>query len=199
MSEELRGWVSTWRQNFQYPISNFQIRWIEPKNLHVTLVPPWQSQEWKVESEKLKVIKFRPFEIRFNKIALEPDERRPRMVWATGEAGEEIRKLKKLIEIALVDKTRTYALSKHQATQGFRLHVTLARLKDADESAPARARLDSTIESKRAERDGSARYNIELPQNIDWRQTVSSFVLYRSRLLPQGVDYEVLEEFKFGL
>jgi 2'-5' RNA ligase len=96
------------------------------------------------------------------------------MIWATGKAGEEIGKLKKLIETALVDNTRTYADAKQKSVRDFKMHITLARFKN------------TTLMSPLILRGGD---------NIDWRMQVSSFVLYQSHLSPVGADYEVLEEF----
>ena|GEM_PF-1459733 len=209
ISEELRGRVLEWRGKYLTLTPNpspkgrgeTSIRWIEPKNLHVTLVPPWESQNWQVESsavakaladkQKLKVIKCGAFEIKFDKVCLKPENYHPRPVsrrlgtsnhdasrggtiWATGEAGEEIRKLKNLIEMFLninVDKTRGHA---------FYQHVTLARLR----TPPC------PLFGKEGETN--------LPQKINWRQKVTSVVLYRSHLLSSGADYEVLEEFMLG-
>lgn len=179
LSEELVGRILEWIKRFQESSSkyqtnsknqilNTQIRFIEPKNLHITLVPPWETDDWQIESQKLKVVKFQPFEIRFERMEFGPDQNRPRMIWASGSAGEEIKELKKLIEIGL---------GKTAESREFRLHCTLARLKTADKSA---------------------RYNTRLPQSIDWRQEVASFVLYQSHLLPQGADYKALAEFPFS-
>jgi 2'-5' RNA ligase len=202
MSEELRGRVSVWRQNFQFPhlrqgfggqaISNFQTRWVELKNLHVTLVAPWAEEDIERVKRLLRSARndreVEPFEIeiRFDNISFGPNIREPRMVWASGQAGEEIKKLKKLIGIALggiVDDSRGRA---------FYQHVTLARLKlsgDSNHSVPL-------WRDTPPQQGGDAP---RLSEDIDWRMKVEKFVLYESHLLPQGADYEVLEEFKFGL
>lgn len=168
LSKELRERVLHWQENFQYPISNIQLRWIAGKNLHVTLVPPFDSaQGLRPIIEKLKEVKREPFEIRFDRIEFGPNVREPGMIWAAGNAGEEIKKLKKLVEIGL---------GRPEEKREFRMHATLARLKNHPSLAlPIKGR------------------EIDL---VDWRQKIDNFVLYESRLLPQGADYQALAEYK---
>jgi len=177
ISEEVKREILNWEQNFKFQITNFKsdlensIRWVAPKNLHVTLVPPWRAKELKVESEKLKEIKFQPFEIKFDNISFGPNIREPRMIWATGQAGEEIKKLKKLIEIALIENVD------YTRGRAYNQHVTLARVKELPPALSLAKRGELAV--------------------VDWRQTVKSFVLYESHLSPQGADYEVLERLEF--
>lgn len=187
VGEELGGEVLRWQEKFQISNIKFQrtltpnpspkgrgvadIRWIAPRNLHVTLVAPWETKEWKAESKKLKVIQFPSFEIGFNQITVGPDEYRPRMIWATGEAGEEIGKLKKLIEISLGKKPEPRA---------FASHVTLARIMAGDIHKTAHEWAN-------------------FKAGIDWHMLVKKFVLYQSRLLPEGAEYQVLAEFGLGV
>lgn len=172
ISEDIKGRILEWGDKFQISNNKFQIRWIEPKNLHVTLVPPWEEVEWKVASNKLQVVECEPFEISFNKIELGLNDREPRMIWLSGNASEEIKKLKKLIERHLESPT-----IKRDGRHIYQ-HVTLARFR-------------SEHRSEHMIRSGQQ--NFPLP--VDWRMTVEKFVLYRSHLLPQGSDYEVLAEF----
>jgi 2'-5' RNA ligase len=184
--EELQREILEWKEKYKNYITpqpplilRGGVRWIEPKNLHVTLVPPWPSSAWQVESNKLsafakatadeKVIKFAPFEISFDKITFGPNQREPRIIWAEGQAGEEIKKLKKLIEIALGGDVDV------SLGRAFYQHLTLARFWAEDfDRFPIKS----------------------LNEKVDWRQTVKSFVLYESHLSPQGADYEVLEDFE---
>ena len=65
ISQELQGRILEWEDKHQEPIFKNQtnsknqisnpIRCVAGKNLHVTLAPPWETGEWKVESEKSKV------------------------------------------------------------------------------------------------------------------------------------------------
>jgi|ERR1051326_4837142 2'-5' RNA ligase len=164
--EELQGRVLEWRGQQQVTSDMRQVRWIAPKNLHVTLVPPWNTEELKVQSEKLKVVKSKPFDISFNKISFGPNEREPRMIWLSGEAGKEILDLR----FKILD-----SLGQKPDARPFKLHVTLARFKSED---------FRNFETKK------------LNEIVDWRMRVKSFVLMESHLLPSGADYEVLEQFE---
>lgn len=153
-----------WESRYQ----KLPVRWLVGKNLHVTLVPPWYEQDFKAISSKLKVVTAKPFEIKFDNISFGPNQSEPRVIWAMGEAGEEIRELKKLIETAL-----SGGVSK-KCGRTLLQHITLARFKPEDFGRFPIKRLD---------------------EKIGWRQTVTSFVLYESHLSSSGADYEVLEEF----
>jgi RNA 2',3'-cyclic 3'-phosphodiesterase len=140
------------------------MKWIAPKNLHITLVPPWD--ETNVESVKnaLPGIYFQAFSILFNKVTFGPSLREPRMVWAVGEAPRQILDLRlKIFGL----------LHKEPDKRPFKLHATLGRFK------PEHFK-------KFAARD--------LDERIHWEQAVTSIVLYESRLLSQGSDYKILSE-----
>lgn len=175
MPKELQEKVLKWQQKFsvrggsvfggQIIDSISQIRWVEPKNLHVTLVPPLGfAQDLRPLIDKLKMVESPGFEIVFNKIVFGPSAKQPRMVWAVGPAQPALVKLKDSLQSALgfVDDMRGRA---------YRQHLTLARLK----SFPPQQ--TSAI------------------AKVDWRMRVEKFVLYESKLLPEGADYEVLAEF----
>ena len=189
ISADIAENVLQWRRSSQSPILDAQCRWIEPKNLHTTLVPPWEisDEAWNIKREvlcrELRGVKFEPFEIKFNKIEFGPSfaqpslslwpaskategkpNHRPNLIWAIGQANEAINNLR----LAIYQK-----LGQEPDIRPFRLHCTLARLK---KFLPKEGEKVETL--------------------VDFRQEVRSFVLYRAHLLPQGADYEVLEEFK---
>ena len=141
------------------------IRWILPKNLHVTLAPPWYEKDINGIINRLKKVKANPFEITFNKISFGPNPKAPRLIWASGKAPEEIIKLKTSIE---------QVLSKQPEDRKFQMHATLARFKAEDFKKFGIHQLEETV---------------------SWRQKAEKFALYESHLSPQGADYEILEEF----
>ncbi len=191
VSNDLRERVLVWEKkyqepnnkfqtNFKTPTSNPKLRWVKGKNLHITLVPPWEEQKWQAAKDKLKAVKFKPFEINFNKIAYGPNSREPappktarrggpRMIWATGSASPQILQLKQSLEKALATKIRG---------REFYQHMTLARFANGLGAVVA---LVANPEGEIAK--------------VDWRMKVEKFVLYESRLSPQGSDYEALAEF----
>ena len=194
ISEELQGRVLEWENKFNLsvPLGHFPsagkdektVRWIAPKNLHVTLVPPREEDD--IENVKRLLRSIRndkaSFDISFHKIAFGPDERRPRMIWAMGTAGEAINSLRLRINQAVGQKPDG---------RPFRLHCTLARIKNNFSQTFPPPFDFARGDLKNAERPAGE----ALPESIDWRQTVTSFVLYRPYLSPEGADYEVLATF----
>jgi 2'-5' RNA ligase len=148
--------------------SGEKVRWVKPKNLHITLVPPWYEENIKQIKEVLGSIRdtFGPFEIIFERITYGPDPRRPRLIWAEGEASLEIRNLKLEIERALNQKPEE---------RPFKLHLTIARFRPETFSSFPIKKLD---------------------EKVFWRDEVKSFVIMESHLSPEGADYEVLEEIR---
>lgn len=102
------------------------VRWIEGKNLHITLVPPWYADDVEeVKSRLRRVAKHRPFTVALNNVAYGP-KGRPRVIWATGPTTKDILDLQEHVESALG--------AHHE--RPFRLHVTLARF-NPDRFRPA--------------------------------------------------------------
>ena len=86
------------------------------------------------------------------------------MIWATGEAPEELLELKEEIELQL---------GVTPEKRKFSLHFTLTRFREEDfRKFPVK----------------------KLHEHIDWKENVHSVVLMESRLSRDGADYEVLEE-----
>lgn len=194
------------------------IRWVAPRNLHITLVPPWQAEEAempdiinrlknvchfdperaeRVEGDKslndrnlrdpstrpdklglgLDDKHLKPFTISFSKIEFGPNAREPRMIWATGKAEKTINDLRLTIYRSLgfeIDE------------RPFRLHITLARIKASNLSRPFGSPSPSFGEGKNE-------------WAIVWQMKVDRFVLYESRLLPEGAEYKVIEEIRFKM
>jgi 2'-5' RNA ligase len=101
-------------------------------------------------------------------VSFGPTPKKPRLIWAEGQASREILDLRlKIYE----------ALGRKSEGRPFKLHLTLARFRPADFAAfPLKV----------------------LNEKVPWRERFGSFVLMRSRLSPQGADYEAVEEFKLG-
>lgn len=155
------------------------IRWIKPKNLHITLVPPWYVADSRMEAQldrepeslplvaqRLKSLegKLTSFEMRFDRVRFGPDPKKPRLIWAEGETPQQLWELKTEIE---------KRLEREPEDRPFRLHVTLARFRAEDFSHfPVK----------------------ELDKEIEWSEQVKAFVLMESRLSPKGAEYKVLEK-----
>jgi 2'-5' RNA ligase len=165
ISEELQEEILEWEKNYR----RLPVRWIAGKNLHVTLIPPWESEEAEKVSMILKTLEGKigeSFEIVFERVCYGPRKEEPRLIWAEGKAPKEIQDLKTRVE---------NILGQRPDGRPFKLHLTLARFNSRD----------------------FVKFPIKnLDEEVFWRQEVKSFVLMESRLLPEGAEYEVLEEIK---
>ena len=114
----------------------------------------------------------RVFGVKFDTIKLGPDPKEPRLIWAKGPVVPEIQDLRsKIYE----------TLNQRPDDKPFRMHMTLARL-----SPPLQGGVDSRLVGMTGRR------------GIDWAMMVDRFVLYESHLLPEGAEYEVIEDFRFN-
>jgi 2'-5' RNA ligase len=162
LSGQLAEKITAWERGYKH----LPVRWIAEKNLHITLVPPWQKDDIGEIIERLKLVSgLSPFDIFFDKISLGPNAREPRLIWAEGIAPKEINDLKQTIENFL----NPVPLPSHP----LRLHITLARTRREHP-------LDITT-------------TFSMP--MDWHDHVDGFVLMESHLSPAGSDYEMLATF----
>lgn len=134
--------------------------------LHITLTPPWYTNDAEEELQRLiGVERVPPFEVIFDQISYGPDPHKPRLVWATGRAPEDLCNLKDEI-----DKR----LGRKKEKRNYLLHTTLGRF--------------STEEYMQ--------FKVKnLKQKINWRVKINSFQMLESHLFPTGAKYEVLAEF----
>lgn len=161
LSENLRNEIKIWRKKYE----RLPVRWLEDKNLHITIIPPWYEKDTENIKNICKQVKGKAFDAVFEEIEFGPDLRRPRLIWAEGETPPEIISLK----LELEEK-----LHKQPEKRPFRLHLTLARF---------RPETFSSFSIKR------------LKEKIYWRDKISSFNLLEAHLSREGADYAILEEF----
>lgn len=158
-------------------------RWVRIEGAHVTLkfigeVPPEKIEPIKASLSKIQFPKF--IQLKFRGVGFFPNERRPRVLWAGIEAGEELGALAAAVETSL----EPLGIAKEQRV--FSPHLTLARFDTARHkpSASAFDRLHETI-SKAGPLDfGSG--------------TASEFHLYQSTLKRGGAEYTRLATFRFA-
>ncbi len=144
------------------------VRLIEPADIHLTLVPPWNEVSIPDAIEKLGRIagKFDGFWLAFQHLGYGAQPRRPRLLWADCAATEEITAL----HAALVE---AYGRTDQRP---FQPHVTLARIRTGG-SAIAR------------------RHPIDQPLSL--KQRVGSLELFQSPP-PGGTGYRVLASLRLG-
>ena len=118
ISDNLQKEVLEWQKSRP----DLKVRWLKPKNLHITLVPPWFEKNVDRIKEKISLLKkFKPFIIKFNKISLGPSLKHPKLIWFEGES-KEFNNLK--IELEKYFENKDIHPPK--------LHVTIARFKISD-------------------------------------------------------------------
>lgn len=98
ISGGLQADILAWEEIFQH----LPVRWLDGKNLHITLVPPWHVEDadipkpCKLLEEVAKNTK--TFEVKFQKVSFGSDPKHPRFIWAEGEAPEAAERFKKISE-----------------------------------------------------------------------------------------------------
>ncbi|MBN2112181.1 RNA 2',3'-cyclic phosphodiesterase [Candidatus Woesearchaeota archaeon] len=141
-----------------------------PKQFHLTLKFLGDVQDNKLAEikEKLKQVKFEPFQLKLGKTGVFPSEKFIRVVWVGLEDGEKIKKLQEQIEKALEGI--------FEKDSRFHPHITLARIKFIEED-----KKEEFIKSVKA---------IE----IEPKETkIKNFKLIKSILTGEGPVYEDLE------
>jgi 2'-5' RNA ligase len=159
ISEQLQQQILVWQKKF----TQLPVRWITGRNLHITLIPPWE--EYDVSGLK-KLIKEIPttdsFEIELQKITYGPNWRQPRLIWASGQTPQKIIQLKQSLEQALQIKS---------GSRPFVLHLTLARFRPENFSS----------------------FPIQnINEKVSWKEKIKSFQLIESQLKRSGAEYKVL-------
>jgi 2'-5' RNA ligase len=167
ISPELQEAILEWERNY----NRLPVRWLAGKNLHVTLVPPREENDENIEKTKsvLKTFegKIGQFEIEFNKVEYGPHSQEPRLIWAEGKSPKILVDFKEKLEL-LLDHKSDY--------RPWLMHLTLARFHPKD----------------------FVRFPIKnLDEKVHWLETVNSFVLMESRLLPDGAEYKILSRIDF--
>jgi len=109
----------------QEPFSSLPIKWTLEKDLHITLVPPWEEED--VDSVKKKLNGFQgttgEFRITFEKLAFGPNGEKPRLLWLKAMPSEKLRRLKEELEQLLKHKSKY---------KDWIIHMTLGKFEPED-------------------------------------------------------------------
>ncbi len=160
---------------FQKDYSALPVRWLQPDNVHITIVPPWEVKDtkdlkkvFKEFEGNIKCLKdLSSIDIKYKLIRFGPDPKRPRLIWAEGNSLEILPKLKKEL---------TKKLGLELEKRPFKLHITLARFSQSD---------FKDFPQKR------------IRQTTNWTDSINSICLLESKLTKQGARYKKLAEIKF--
>lgn len=168
ISEKLREEILLWEKKYVA----LPVRWLAGKNLHITLVPPWEANDKGVQAAIARMYSFRQgvrpsggAEIVFNRVSYGPDLRAPRLIWAEGSAPEEIISIKKRLEAAFGTRNEY---------RPWLPHLTLARF-SGEKFA------DFPVKN--------------IDDRVEWHQVADRVALMESLRTERGADYKVLAEF----
>lgn len=115
--------------DMQKELQGLPVRLVRPQNMHVTVVPPWGSRDWKMDAEKIRSALLNAdvrSQMAFDRVSYGPTARYSRLVWASGPASQDLFGLKKVLANALdlaIDRPN------------FVPHVTIARFAEEDRKA----------------------------------------------------------------
>lgn len=173
ISDEIRGTLAQIQSHLKY--SGADVKWVEPKNIHLTLKFLGEASEEKCE--KIKPIideigrEMKPFEITIKDIGVFPKIDFPRVIWVGLDKG--INESKKLAQ--MVDE-RLLKIGFQKESRPFAVHLTIGRVRSPKNKEALKEKIES----------------INMPGSSSKGQVVGSVVLFQSTLTPQGSIYTKL-------
>lgn len=154
------------------------VRWIEPRQIHLTLhffgsVPTKEIELIHLFSQKIAVL-FSPFKLSLDRIGGFPSLEKPGIVWlGVEEPSGRILSLQKAIQ------GEVQTLGFRIEERPFQPHATIGRV--------------------RRKRTALGLFLTKVRPNLPTSFKIADhFVLYQSRNLPEGVRYEILETYPFS-
>jgi len=85
--------------------TDLPVRWIAPRNLHITLIPPWYTEDIpEVHKKLLTFPKICSLTLWFYKITVGPNNHSPRLIWIEGKRNNQLNVLKHQLEMILDQK-----------------------------------------------------------------------------------------------
>ena len=158
---------------------NAAVKWVEPKNLHITLKFLGEVPEGEIDNLKDRVAEAvkgkKSFPAEFSGVGTFPEGRKPRVIWAgTAKGGKEQEEIAASLE---------KALSKagfREEERGFKPHITIGRVKEGKNLDA----LLGEIEKMKGKPFGG--------------MMVEDINLMKSRLSPKGPIYEEVKSIRLG-
>ena len=113
------------------------VRLIAPADIHLTLVPPWNEPSIPEATEKLRRVtgRFAAFRLTFEHVGYGPQKRRPRLLWVSCAAGDEIARLHAALREAFGERDE----------RPFQPHVTIARMREKGFAIARRHPIDQPL------------------------------------------------------
>lgn len=158
-------------------VAGADVKWVEPKNIHLTLKFLGEIDEQAVSriSSSLEEVcrAGKPFTIELSSLGAFPDAASPRIIWIGLKRGnKEVKEIFQNIEKHLA------ILGIPREEREFSAHITIGRTR----SGKNRQELTKLL--------------LAPAQNLsEWQFQVSKITLFKSTLTPRGPIYEVINEF----
>jgi 2'-5' RNA ligase len=153
------------------------IKWVKPKNMHLTLKFIGPTREDKIEDISDILINvagnLNSFNVSVSGLGAFPGSNNPKVIWAGLKADEALFKLQKDIDISLE------SLGFAKRKRPFSPHLTIGRVRDSR----AKKKLRDAFEQTRTEPGSFEAENI---------------TFYKSDLMPEGPIYTELKSVKLG-
>ncbi len=185
LDDEIRGRIA----RFLDGVRGFapDVRWVNPKSLHITLKFIGEQKPERVEAirERLRKIEGSPLTIRFAGYGFFPTAKAPRVFWIGIESGPQLADLAATIDAGVAE----FGIEREQ--RAFSPHLTLARSAGGSGSPKWRKgdhpNSDFTVLDKRL---------MAMPALDFGTMTAQEFVLYQSQLSPKGSRYTKLQVYR---
>ena len=179
ISDEIREALAQIQSRLKY--AGADVKWVEPKNIHLTLKFLGEVKEEKVEEIKSalnETVKgFKPFELSIKDIGAFPKIDFPRVIWAGLDKGTS--ESKALAE-AIDERLSRHGFEKE--SRPFASHLTIGRVRSPKNKAALKERLLSS----------------NLPLTPYHLPLIPYITLYKSTLTPHGSIYTKLHEAKLS-
>lgn len=155
--------ITEWRNKHL----DLPVRWIADKNLHITLVPPWNAENPDSAIAILKSLSnlLRSAVFELSAIHTELKANQPAMIWLSGNVTPSLLSLKKSLG---------NGFGKKDVSQTFHPHITLAKFRKSL-SEPTKP----------------------IFEPLTGVEMISRIQLFHSRLNESGADYEIIHDLKF--
>lgn len=178
ISDLLGKKINEWKKNFRKksPATYKHIRWVKEKNLHITLIPPFQASgvELRSISDIIKKVvgSFSQFDVSFTNISYGPNSFNPRLIWITGNAPERILKLRNALNDNLLKLNCLRKFNFGNLENDFLLHLTIARFNQFDFKY----------------------FNIKkVDEKFEFKENLNEVIFFESFLRKEGAEYKVLQ------
>jgi 2'-5' RNA ligase len=123
--------------HFTKPLEQFAVRRIAARDIHLTLVPPWNENSPVMPIERLRMALggTGDFTLTFTHVGYGPDPRRPRYLWVICAVNDEIAAL----------RTKLLMAFGQSEERPFRPHVTLVRLREKGRMIARKCPIDRAL------------------------------------------------------